>query len=230
MTKRRPGARADLEEVRPRRFVIHNGAVGPALRGEGLREGDRFTLTSQRGAGVVARVRGRGFTVLTLADQIAKLPPLPSVAPLGAALLHPLQKHERISHLSGSPPAWQPAPVSTEQPQSVRLYVNAIIRRRKGRGPSSYALVTTTGFQALDEDAALLRGYALAAQADPSAVAVATLHNGDYLLPDLLLPSAQRTLMGRIATKHETGWQFAPADLPLVQALLECLGCSGVEV
>lgn len=229
MAKRRPGARADLEEVRPRRFVIHNAAVGPALRGEGLREGDRFTLTSQRGEGLVARVRGRGFKVLTLADQIAALPPLPLVSPLGAPLLRPLLKHERISLFGGSPPTWQAAPVSVEQPQSVRLHEGQIIRRRKGRGPSSYALVAYDGLQPLAEDAALLQGYALAAQAGADPVVVAMLPGG-YLLPDLPLPTAHRTLLGRIATSEPGGWLIAPPDLPLAQVLLERLGFSGIEV
>lgn len=80
MSRRRPGAPADLEEVRPDLFVVHNPAAGPVLRGEGLREGDRFRLTSWRREGLVARLRDRGFVVLTLTDQIAALPPLP-VAP-----------------------------------------------------------------------------------------------------------------------------------------------------
>jgi hypothetical protein len=43
-SRRRPGATCDLEEVRPDLFVVYNPAAGPALRGEGERNGDRFQL------------------------------------------------------------------------------------------------------------------------------------------------------------------------------------------
>ncbi|RRR74148.1 MAG: hypothetical protein EI684_07620 [Candidatus Viridilinea halotolerans] len=222
MPKRRSGAPADLEEVRPRRFIIHNPAVGPTLRGAGLREGDRFTLTSERGAGLVGRLRNREFTVLTLADQVAALPPLPPVAPLGASFVHACAKNERLSLFTGVPPAWQPAPATAET-NSVELREGQIARRRKGRGPSSYARVARDGLQPISEDAALCAGYALAAQHGPIAMTGSHTAEG-YLLPDWPLPAAHHALLGRIAIRHADGWLIAPADRPLAHMLLANLG------
>ncbi|NTU83127.1 MAG: hypothetical protein HGA45_27780, partial [Chloroflexales bacterium] len=80
-SKRRPGAPADLEEVRPNRFIVYNPAASSTLRGEGEREGDRFLLTTWRRDGLIARLRAKSFLVLTLADQIGALPDLPRPAP-----------------------------------------------------------------------------------------------------------------------------------------------------
>lgn len=222
MPRRRPGAPADLEELRPGRFVLHNPATGPALRGEGEREGDRFTLTSQRREGLLARLRARGFSVLSLADQIAALPAVPQVAPLGPPCERDLAAGERLSVFVGAPPAWQPAPAAA-RPGAVALREGQVIRRRKGRGPGAYYQVERDSLRPLSEDEALGRGYAQAALGGPAPITAATVAAG-HLLPDLPLPAAHRALLGRIAERHGAGWLVVAADLPLAAALLACLG------
>jgi hypothetical protein len=224
MPKRRPGAPADLEELRPGRFVLHNPAIGPTLRGEGTREGDRFTLTSQRREGLLARLRGRGFSVLSLADQIAALPAPPAITPLGPSHAHTLAAGERVATFTGVPPTWQPAPATTTRPNAVSLCEGQVIRRRKGRGPGAYYLVARDGLRPLSEDAALRHGYALAAHDGPVPLVANPISEG-HLLADLPLPAAHQNLLGRIATRQRQGWLVTSADeLDLAAALLARLG------
>jgi hypothetical protein len=222
MPRRRPGAPADLEELRPGRFVLHNPATGPALRGEGEREGDRFTLTGQRRDGLLARLRARGFSVLSLADQIAALPALPPAVPHGSRCERILAAGERLSVFTGAPPAWQPAPAAA-RPDAVTLCEGQVIRRRKGRGPGAYYRVERDSLRPLSEDEALYGGYAQAALDGPPQIMAAAAAAG-YLLPDLPLPTPHRALLGRIATRQSEGWLVAAADMPLAAALLARLG------
>jgi hypothetical protein len=222
-SRRRPGAPADLEELRPGRFLLHNPAVGPALRGEGVREGDRFTLTSQRRDGLLARLRARGFSVISLADRITALPALPKALPTGALHLLPLAAHERISVFGGEPPGWQPVTATATPPYGVMLRDGWIIWKRKGRGPGSYHLVEKGGLRPLSRDEALLQGYAQIG-AHTQVLGVMPHDQGEIVLPDLPLPHEYEIVLGRIATHHGNCWLIAATDLPLVATLLGRLG------
>jgi hypothetical protein len=222
-SKRRPGAPADLEEVRPNRFVVHNPLVGSTLRGEGEREGDRFTLTTWRREGLLARLRSRQFKVLTLADQVAALPGLPPAVPLGPPAARPLAAGERISVFAG-PRGWEPAPSAPGAPAAVELRPGQVIRRRKGRGPGDFYLVAPGTLRPLGEDDALRQGYAQLAQPGPAPVALAAGDGGRSLLPDLPLPAEHRALMGRLADRADEGWLVAEGADELVAALLARLG------
>lgn len=220
MSRRRPGAACDLEEIRPDAFLIHNPALGPLLSGEGERTGDRFYLTTWRREGLIARLRMRTFVVHTLVDQIAALPDLPAPPPLGAPQIRPAVGAERISIFSADPLGWTPAP-STDQ--GVQLYEGAIIRRRRGRGPASYFQIGPAGaFQPLEEDVALRLGYARIAAQQP-VVALQPAADGAFL-SDLPLPEAHRLLLGRLATATRAGWQIPAASSALVGLLLARLG------
>ncbi|EFO81424.1 hypothetical protein OSCT_0706 [Oscillochloris trichoides DG-6] len=221
-SRRRAGATCDFEELRPGLFMIHNPALSPVLRGEGEREGDRFRLTTWRGEGLIARLRARTFVVLTLLDQVAALPDLPTPPPLGAAFLRDLARNERISYFAPDPLGWVPVPNPT--PSSAELREGWIVRRRRSRGPASYAHIQHGNFLACDEDRALRLGYA---QVSPTTLTVATTPQG-ILLPNLPLPQAHQHLLGRIAASTPQGWLVAPESLPLVTALLARLGV-GVE-
>jgi hypothetical protein len=225
--KRRPGAPADLEEVRPSLFFIHNTAAAPTLRGEGEREGDRFRLTGWRREGLLARLRAKGFVVLTLADQIAALPALPPAVPPGPPLTRSLAAGERISYFAMPGPAlapgWQPAPPAPDAPAAVCLREGWVVRRRKGRGPGAYYSVARGGLQPLDEDAALRLGLAQVALDGPSLLSAHSVEGG-RLVPEPPLPAEHRALLSRIADRRDGGWLVAPAALPLAAALLARVG------
>ncbi len=223
--KRRPGAPADLEEVRPSRFIIHNPAASSTLRGEGERDGDRFLLTSWRREGLLARLRAKSFVVLTLADQIAALPALPPTAPPGPPIVRPLAANERVSYFAARPLGWQPAPPAPDNPQAVSLCEGWAIRRRKGRGPGAYYRLLRGTLQPLAEADALRHGLAQVALTGAQPIIV-TPTEGGYMLPDLPLPPEHRTLLGRFSERQPNGTFLAPADLPLAAALLARLGLS----
>jgi len=223
-SRRRPGAPCDIEELRPGLFIVHNPAAGPVLSGEGEREGDRFRLTSWRRDGLVARLRSRGFDVLTLADQIDALPPLATAVPPGDPVRHQPAAGDRISHFAGRPLGWAPAPSAPAPPGAVELRVGWVIRRRRGRGPADYFRVAGPGrLVGLDPDEALLAGYAQAALDAPDPVALAPAPDG-LLLPDLPLPAPHRALLGRFADRAPDGWRIAAEARPLLADLLARLG------
>lgn len=222
-SKRRPGATCDLEEVRPGLFIVHNPAIGPLLRGEGDREGDRFRLTTWRRDGLVARLRSRAFEVVILADQIADLRQLPPAQPPGEVQWRPLASGERLSHFAPRPPGWAPVPLAADDPPRAELRQGWALRRRRGRGPFSYYRVLGGGLAPLTEDEAVALGYAQAALSAPLEATLVEEADG-WLLPDLPLPTAHRMLLGRIAEKRRDGW-LVPADgLELARALLGRLG------
>lgn len=227
-SKRRRGAPADLEEVRPGLFFVFNPAAGPILRGEGEREGDRFRLTTWRREGLIARLRAKGFVVLTLADQIAALPALPPAAPPGPPVVRSLASGERISYFAppapGQPLGWQPAP-RDDAPAAVSLREGWVVRVRKGRGPGAYYLVRRNTLTPLAEDEALRRGLAQVALAGPAPIRT-TRAEGGYMLPELPLPAAHRTTLSRIADRSSQGWLVAAEAIPLAEALLARAGLS----
>lgn len=218
-SKRRPGAACDLEEVRPGLFIVHNPALGPLLRGEGEREGDRFRLTTWRGDGLVARLRARAFAVVTLADQIADLPAPPAVDPPGATLYRALAADERLSTFAADPLGWAPVPLAAEAPPRAVLRQGWVLRRRRGRGAADYYRLVGANLVPLPEDAAILQGYAQAAHAGPLSVVLAPAPGG-RLLPDIPLPTTYRLPLGRFATKGRDGWLVPDESLGLVRELL----------
>lgn len=222
MSRRRPGAPADLEEVRPNYFVVHNPAAGPVLRSEGVREGDRFLLTTWRREGLIGRLRARGFAVLTLEDQIASLPPLPAVTPPGPPVLRSLAPNEQISFFAAEPLGWRPVPPAAI-PGQVSLREGWVIRRRRGRGPPAYYRVGKDGLVPLSESDALRMGYALLGREGGAAVHMTAAAEG-WQFPDLPLPPDYRRLLGRIAVREQATWRCTDQSLPLVTALLARLG------
>ena len=220
-SRRRPGAPCDFEEARPGLFIVHNPAIGPSLRGEGTREGDRFTLTSWRGEGLVARLRARSFTVLTLADQAAALPGLPAIAPPGTWLDRPLAANERISYFAADPFGWIPAPEA--EPGVVSLREGWVLRRRRSRGSFSYYQLRGGDFVLHGEDEALRMGYAQATLAGASQI-TAVPADGGFLLPDLPLPAAHQRILGRIAEHTDQGWFVSSPGIPAATAILARLG------
>lgn len=222
-SKRRPGAPADLEELRPNRFIVHNPAAGPTLRGEGERDGDRFLLTTWRRDGLIARLRAKSFLVLTLADQIAALPDLPAATPPGPPFVRPSIAGERISYFAARPLGWQPAPPAPQGPAAFSLREGWVIRRRKGRGPGAYYHLLRGALQPLTEDDALRHALAQATLMHPDPIVVARA-DGGHLLPELPLPSEHRALLGRLGDRRPHGTLLAPEALPLAAALLARVG------
>jgi len=188
-----------------------------------VREGDRFTLTSQRRDGLLARLRARGFSVISLADRMSALPSLPAAIPTGTMHLLPLAAHERVSIFRGAPPGWQPVTATDPPPHRVQLYEGWIIWKRKGRGPGSYYLVERGGLRPLSRDKALLQGYAQIG-AHTHVLDVVPNDQGEIALPDLPLPHDYAIVLGRIATYHDNHWLIAATDLRLVAMLLGRLG------
>jgi hypothetical protein len=229
MSKRRPGASSDLEEVRPNLFIVHNPALRPLLRGEGEVTGDRFLLTSQRREGLIARLRVRSFIVRTIDDLLTYLPGLPPIQPPGLPVVRLLASGERFSRLGGSPPAWQPiAPLPDRTPSQVELLPGEVVRRRHGRGAPEFVLIGGTRtanleFKPLSEDLALLHAFAHISLRSPSSIALAVEGDG-FLLPDLPLPTAYETFLRRIAEKTKPGWHIPAAGLPYVKDILDRLG------
>jgi hypothetical protein len=220
-SRRRPGAPCDFEELRPGLFIIHNPVLGPVLRGEGTREGDRFVLTSARGEGLIARLRARSFVAITLLDQASALPGLPTVEPPGAPQIRRLAANERVSYFAADPLGWAPAPEAG--PGEVSLRERWALRRRRSRGPFSYCQLVGGDLIPRDEDTALRIGYAQAALAGPMRIAAAPAEGG-CILPDIPLPAAHLRLLGRVATRAPQGWLVQQAGLPAAATLLARLG------
>src|SRR5215468_5208634 len=95
--RRRPAI--DIEEIAPGRFLIHDPQVGGLLKGEGTLSGRLFELTTWRREGLLARLRERGFRILTLDDLAALLPGLSRPPPIGGPGWRPFSSTiEQISH------------------------------------------------------------------------------------------------------------------------------------
>ncbi|HWQ12813.1 MAG TPA: hypothetical protein VNL77_08435 [Roseiflexaceae bacterium] len=221
-------SRYDLEEIAPNRFLIHDPRARMIVKGEGVVEGNRFMLTGRRRAGLLARLRERGFRVLALEDRIAALPRLPAPPPAAAPLWRPLASPaERLSAFDPAACRWQPlAPVLHDGRSGVWLRPGWPVRRRHGRGPADFFLAQVersgAGLRPLDEERALLHGYALAAEAGTALHAVP--HPEGLLIPAVDLPPRHRALLRTIAAETPEGLLADEAAWPFAQALFARLG------
>jgi hypothetical protein len=218
---------ADLEEIAPNQFLIHTARIKILLKDEGEISGRRFTLTTWRREGLLARLRARGFVARTLADHIERLPALPAPPAIGEAQWRPLAHAvERFSVFGIERLQWEPiAAEERNGARGVMIRGGSVLRRRKGRGLASFYLAVaepaSVGLRSLNETTALLTGYAQAAA--HSAVLVAEREHDRFRLPHVELPAPHRTLLQRIASNDDMfvvdqqGW-------PLVQELFAQLG------
>lgn len=227
----------DLDEIAPGRFLIHNPRAQLLLKGEGTIAGRLFEQTSWRREGLLARLRERGFAVRTLADRIDGLPAPPPAPRLGEAGWRPLAS--AVDHFSWFDPErvdWRPAELSTQNGAAgVLLRDGWVVRRRKGRGLSSYFLAFRErgggiGLRPLGETEAILAGYAQAQARDPRPWLVerrpssAPESGDDLLIPGVLLPPPYREVLGLLGREAAEGWLVDQRGWPLAQALFERLG------
>jgi hypothetical protein len=220
--------RYDLEEIAPNRFIVRDARASTLLKGEGELAGNRFTLTSWRRAGLLARLRERGFRVMSLDDQIDGLAAPPDPPPLGPPLWRPLASPaERLSSFDVQALAWRPLEPEQRGTPGVMIRPGSPVRRRRGRGPAEFFLAhaerSGVGLRPLDEDQAILAGYAQAGAGGPIDLHASPAEGG-LLLPDLTLPPSYRSVLGRIATAGPEGWSMRVTDRPFVEALLARLG------
>jgi hypothetical protein len=211
----------DLEEIRPNRFLIHNAKSKMYLRGEGVTVGNTFELTSWRRDGLIARLRQGGFTVRTIDERIAALPPLPLPVPFGDMGVRELQHpKERYAYFDTEHLRWidvQP----TGGTRDVQLRVGWVLRRRRGRGAADHYLATLEkpgriGLLPRTETAALLMGYAQATADGERTVHVTKDETIYRLLDHLLLPSPHSDALKTITERRqgmivifEAGWTQA---------------------
>ncbi|WP_298816159.1 hypothetical protein [Chloroflexus sp.] len=219
-SRRRPGAPADFEEIRPNLFLIHNPALGPVLRGEGEREGFHFRLTGWRRAGLLGRLASRGFVTLTIPDRIAALP-APPITTLGPARTITVGAKQQLSLLDLSARGgWQPIPTSDKG--TVTLREGQIVRRRRGRGPAEYLRITAAGWEIVPADHAILIAYGQLTSRP--FLKIATTPDG-WILPDFPLPKEYRQVLGQIALPHTEGWLLSgELEREMATALLAKLG------
>lgn len=228
--KKQRRAAIDLEEIAPNRFHMYELRAAALLKGEGELSGRGFTLTSWRRDGLLARLRERGLHVSTLADQIEALPTPPPPPPIAGRGWRALASEiEQFSHFDLRRMRWHPiAPESRDGAPGVTLYGGWALRRRKGRGASSYYLALVErgggiGLRPLDETTALLTGYAQALALDDRPLLVER-RDGHYLLPNVDLPPSYRALLGRVARPTEAGPEADAEGWPLAQELFLRLG------
>jgi hypothetical protein len=224
-----------LEEYAPGRFIVHDVRVRPFLHGEGELIGNRFVLHSQRGAGLLARIRQRGLVVWALTDQIAALPDLPRLAPMGAPITHPARARDRWSIYEPTRRVF----VACEQTTNtgsllVHLQYGAVAWCRQGRAGGDYWYVATQPLgryelRALTIDE--MRRYALALACDVAPPIVVTPHDADMFacqMPEL--PQAFQQVWERLARYDATAahWLFTGAVSPLVDAFARQAGLNMV--
>jgi hypothetical protein len=229
-SKQARSASVDLEEITPDRFLIHTPRVNALIKGEGQIAGRLFELTSWRRAGMIARLRERGFAVRTLADRLEKLPGPPPAPPIGGAGWRPLTSAlEQISHFDLRGLRWRAlAPETRDGASGVTVYDGWVLRRRKGRAASSYYLAFKErgggiGLRPLTETEAILSGYAQALALDPRPLLVAR-RGQEWLLPDVDLPPPYREALESFAKASEEGLLVDARSWPLAQELFSRLG------
>lgn len=227
---------ADFEEIAPQHFLIRADGVRRIVKNEGTISGALFTLTTWRRSGLLARIELAGFAVLTLDHQVRALPPLPQVRAPGVPCALNIRPAERASFFDPAAPGrWTPiAPQSAAENEEQTLLLREawVVRIRKGRGASRYALVGCSGdgsaqLAPLDETRALLCGYAQAAQHGSESKArtfAVSVHDGSYRLPDIVLPAPHRDLLARLGSNDAGGWVVGKAGWKLARRVYESLG------
>lgn len=227
--KRRRETAFDLEEIAPNRFLMHNVRTHAVLKGEGTITGRLFELTTWRRAGLLARLRARGFRLYTLGDRLDELPTPPSPPPILGLGWREVNGIEQISHFDLRRLRWHPLAVEDRDGVAgVTIYGGWVLRRRKGRGASSYYLAVVEhsggiGLKPLDETTALLTGYAQAMALDARPLLVEQ-RDDQYILPDAELPPPYRRLIEHMTRPTDAGLLVERRDWPLVQEVFARLG------
>jgi len=222
----------DLEEIRPNRFLIHNAKSKMYLRGEGVTVGNTFELTSWRRDGLIGRLRMGGFTVRTIDDRIAALPPLPQPVLLGDIGVRELQHpKERYAYFDTEQLRWVDL-AQADDTRDLQLRVGWVLRRRRGRGAADHYIATPEkpdriGLLPRTETAALLMGYAQATANVERVLHVEPVENG-YQLPNVLLPPPHSNALKSIAERvqgttivGDAGWAQAQQLFATLRLRLE---------
>jgi hypothetical protein len=228
-----PPTHADLEEVRPQHFVIHNMDTYPILKGSGVFKGKMFDLTTWRREGLIARLRQSGFVVRTFDDQVHNLPELPPATMIGEPVEYPRHSNmERYSHFDPQMLTWvadEPHDSHEGTPQQyITLHVGWVVRQRQGRGKATYYQVGRsraghTALAPLSETSALLAGYAQAAITRRTPLKI-HLNNQFGYIPTIELPPPHRDIIKRLAMPTEQGWQVERQHMPLASRVYQALG------
>jgi hypothetical protein len=228
--KRQRRAAVSLEEISPGRFLVHDPQAQGLLKGEGMFSGRLFEMTTWRREGLLARLRERGFKVLTLADLVAGLPTPPVPPPIGGPGWRPLSSAiEQISHFDLRNLRWRALePELHDDIAGVTIYDGWALRRRKGRGAASFYLAAReraggVGLRPLDETQAVLIGYAQALAHDDRPLLV-EWHGDLMLLPDVELPPPYRAVLRRITQEGDVGLLVDQKGWPLAQDVFGRLG------
>ncbi|HEY1013668.1 MAG TPA: hypothetical protein VGE07_13235 [Herpetosiphonaceae bacterium] len=226
---RRARIHADLDEIAPNTFIIHNDKLRPVLRGEGVAIGHTFELVSTRRAGLLARLRIRQFNVRTLHSRLLRLPPLPAATPPGETVWREISQRERWSRFDHDTLRWRDIKPETRGGKpALGVALGEILRRRHSRGAGAYFQAAPEGKGGLNllplgETEALLRGYAQAT-ADSDILVDVEARDADYLLPlPFVLPSPHLELLRRIGTQLKEGVLIAPVGWKLAVATLHSL-------
>lgn len=225
----------DLEEIAPNRFLVYSPRASGLLKGEGTFDGRLFELTTWRRDGLLARLRERGFRVRTLSERLEGLPEPPPPPPIDSPGWRPLANAvEQISHFDLRNLRWHPLePTTRDGVPGVTVYGGWVLRRRKGRGASSYHLAHTDrgggiALQPLDETRAILTGIAQAVALDDRPL-LAERRGDRIALPDIELPPPYRALLRAIAEESEEGLLVPRRAWPLAQEVYLRLGLRLVE-
>jgi hypothetical protein len=229
-SKRQQRSAVSLEEIAPGRFLLHDPHAKELLKGEGTFTGRLFDMTTWRREGLLARLRERGFKVLTLADLVAGLPSPPTPPAIGGPGWRPLSSPiEQISHFDLRNLRWRILrPETHDSVPGVTLYHGWALRRRKGRGVASFYLAALErgggiGLRPLDETEAILIGYAQALAHDDRPLAIE--RRGDLmLLPDVELPPPYRVVLRRVAREGDARLLVDERSWPLARDVFWKLG------
>lgn len=213
---------ADLDEIAPNTFIIHNDKVRPVLRGEGVTIGHTFQLVSPRRGGLLGRLKLRGFNVRTLDSRFARLPHLPPAPPLGETLFREANARERWSSFDIDNLRWREIEPTQQETKTVLPFrIGQIVRRRRSRTGGEYFQIdrAKTGqinLLPLSDSEAILRGYAQATQDSDIEIDVIQRDTG-YVLPlDFVLPQSFLSMLkctGKSSPEglliDAAGWPFA---------------------
>ena len=219
----------DLDEITPNSFIINNPKVQPLLRGEGITVGHTFELVSTRRAGLIARLRTRGFNVRTLFSRLKHLPALPKPAEVGEIVQRDSTIKEHWSIFDADSLRWQKLPhQEIDGRLKISFPIGAIVRRRRSRAGGDFFLTTRTpqnqvALLSLDETNALLQAYAQATATSDIEVEAKAVDNGYELLIDYVLPHPHLDLLRAAGKRTDHGIHFEHAAWTIALATLHSL-------